>query len=50
MKGDRYASKSYGFPKEVVQFMREWFDDEECGTADTWGRKVSHVDPSGNKE
>ena len=29
--------------------MREWFDDDECGTPDTWGRKIVHVDSAGMK-
>ena len=29
--------------------MREWFDDDECGTPDTWGKKIVHVDSTGMK-
>ena len=34
MSGHRYAGDRYGFPKRVMQFMRNWFDCEECSTPD----------------
>ena len=29
--------------------MRDWFDDDECGTQDKWGRKIVYVDSTGMK-
>ena len=34
MDGDRYCSKSYGFPAEVLDVVKEFFQDPECGTPD----------------
>ena len=34
LKGERYSTEKYGFPEEVMNFMRAWFDDQECGTPD----------------
>ena len=50
MSGHRYAGDRYGFPKRVMQFMRNWFDCEECSTPDIQGRKVFQLDNEGNKQ
>ena len=40
MRGQRYAAELYGFPKAVKELMIKWFEHDECGTKDTWGRKI----------
>ena len=32
-----------------MQFLRDWFDDDDCSTPDKWGRKVFHLEVEGNK-
>ena len=49
MNGERYASAHYGFPPEVMQFLREWFIDDDCSVPDRWSRKVFHVNKNGIK-
>ena len=49
MSGQRYSSDHYGFTEDVMQFMRDWFEDDECSTPDKWGRKVFHTDRTGTK-
>ena len=34
MDGDRYASKNYGFPQEVLDIARQFFKSPDCGTPD----------------
>ena len=34
MCGHRYAAEHYGFPPEVLQYLRDWYDDDECSTPD----------------
>ena len=34
MSGDRYASDKYGFPKEVLEIVDEFFKSDQCGTPD----------------
>ena len=40
MTGDRYESEKYGFPQEVLDIVQEFFESDECGTPDVWGRKI----------
>ena len=35
MDGVRYESQKYGFPAEVLDVVREFFESPECGTPDT---------------
>ena len=34
LDGDRYPSKNYGFPSEVLDLVGEFFESPECGTPD----------------
>ena len=34
MNGDRYLDGNYGFPKKVLDVVREFFESPECGTPD----------------
>ena len=49
MRGERYASVHYGFSELVMQFMRNWFDDDDSSTPDVYGRKVWYKNTHGNK-
>ena len=49
MTGERYASNHYGFSTLVIQFLRRWFDDDDCSTPDIYGRKVVYADTNGMK-
>ena len=40
MSGDRYPREKYGFPEAVLGLVKEFFESDECGTPDTWGRKI----------
>ena len=44
LAGVRYSSSSYGFTEDVLNYLRNWYVDDECSTPDRCGRKVDHVD------
>ena len=34
MSGEKYSSDCYGFPLTVMNFMRDWYEDDDCSTPD----------------